>query len=154
MLTFNNINNKWWWCFCRHDDQFDHCKGLAATTRGLINPCSINYLQDLEFEANNDSRRPTAPLTISKLELVPDFTGGVGFGDISAFDEADIAHGQYSGTGVTQMLLEREFSDQDGEFTYVLGLFLASSLAVVIMCRAFHLHGLVTRSWNGMEQLS
>lgn len=134
--------------FCRYDNQFDLCTGLAATTSCLINPCSINYLQDLKLEANNDSRRPIAPLTTSKLDLVPDFTRGVGFEDMSTFDDADLVHGQCSGAHVTQMLLEREFSDQDDEFTYVLGQFLASSLAVVIMCHAFHLHGIVTRSWT------
>lgn len=133
--------------FCRHDDQHDLCKGLAATTSGLINPCLINYLQDLKFEAINDSRRPTAPLTISKLDLMPDFTRGVGFGDTSTSDEADIVYGQRFGTHVMQMLLEREFSDLDCEFACVLGLFPVSTLIVVIMCHAFHLHGVVTRSW-------
>lgn len=132
---------------CRHDGH-DLCKGLAATTSGLINPCLINYLQDLDFEAINDSRRPTAPLAISQLDLMPDFMRGVSFGDTSISYEADIVHGQRSGTHVQQMLLEREFSDMDGEFTFVLGLFAVSTLNVVIMCHAFHLHGVVTRSWT------
>lgn len=133
--------------FCRYDEH-DLCKGLAATTSGLINPRSINYLPDDDFEAINDIRRPTAPLTMSQLDLTPDFTRGVGFGDTSIFNEADIVYGQRSGSHVPRILLEGDFSDLDGEFTFVLGLFVVSTLIVVIMCHAFHLHGVVTRSWT------
>ena len=109
--------------FCRPHDRHDLCKGLAATTSGLINPRSITYLQYLEDEANDDVRSPTASLTNSMPDLMPDFTRGVGFGDASTSGEADIVYGRRSGTHVTQTLLEREFSDLDGEFTCVFGLF-------------------------------
>lgn len=92
-------------------DEHDLCKGLAATTSGLINPRSINYLPDDDFEAINDIRRPTAPLTMSQLDLTPDFTRGVGFGDTSIFNEADTVYGQRSGSHVPRILLEGDFSD-------------------------------------------
>lgn len=97
--------------FCRSHDGFDLSHILDANNDHLRDLRNFDALQDV-----NDESRPSALLTSSELNLIPEITHGLEFnGTISQNEQSS------SQSAATQYLLQREFTDQDGEFNHIIG---------------------------------
>lgn len=95
--------------FCRSDNGFDLFHILANNDHLRLR--NFDALQDV-----NDESRPSALLTSSELNLIPEITHGLEFnGTISQNEQSS------SQSAAPQYLLQREFTDQDGEFNHIIG---------------------------------
>lgn len=99
--------------FCRPGYEFheDISQISAGVPWSEINElCFFDQLEGSDVELNDDDSNPPETLQNSELDLIPDFVGGEDFG--LTRNEGNANLGQSS---TTVKLLEREFTDKDGE---------------------------------------
>lgn len=105
--------------FCRPGYEFheDISQILAGVPWSKINELFIfDQLEESEVELNDDDSNPPDTLENSELDLSPDFIRKEDFGFTCNEENANL--GQSSRNYATVKLLEREFTDKDGEFCH------------------------------------
>lgn len=105
--------------FCRPGYEFheDISQILVGVPWSEISELSFfDQLEESEVELNDDDSNPPGTLENSELDLIPDLIQGEEF--MFTRNEGNANPGQSSRNHATVMLLEREFTDNDGEFCH------------------------------------